>query len=416
MDMQKTIPSPSRSLRRPFRSLSYLVGLALPLCGYQCVASGPGSGDAPALAPGSALSVAPPAAANVNDGAPAEASPSESPSLEVVGRYRYPAGDSQVLDARWASETSAYILRAVDGVQEVELRANATKPRFVIPGRSQVHELPPVLQFLAASSGRVVAGGGGGLVFRESVQEQGDFQLSVSRGSASGGVADLDLDGDRLAILGVPSRELWEKNRDSVIAWTGLLGSGSAGFKPLLTDERAAGSKTHRRKISQARLARSGAIRFSRAGDVFVFPGYEPVVKLISTSGKVKQSWDLAGLGVLGEMNGPDLPETGSNSRVEGQAWLERASRVVEDIVPLGKKSFGLVVRTMVDDRIQRELVRVDDDRVDRFLIPLVSEHRLDRVRADIDEENRLLFVVTDYGFRAREKAASGEILVAALP
>lgn len=338
----------------------------------------------------------------------------EAQAVEILARYRYGAGESPILDVRWATEDSVYLLRGREGVHEHALEEGLPEKRLVLPGERQSPDRIQMQTLFAASSNRLVAAGmAGQFVWRERGARSGEFGATV-RKLPGAGIGDMDLDGDDLALLGIPTGELFEKHSCRGVLWLSSLEDGLKEFDPIVIDKEA-DTPAELGRICTAYIAMAGSIRFTKSGDLLMFAAYEPTLKLLSTSGKVKREWDLVELGILDESFRLADVAPGGDVGSEIVAWSGRGT-IVEDLASLGKATPLLLVRRRESARMIRELVRLEGDSVERFRLPLDASDGLSRVRLDVDNSGRLLLVVADRGVRIRERTAGGEVLVARLP
>lgn len=351
--------------------------------------------------------------------APPSAGPEEekTAALEVVGRYRFGDPAPAAIDVRWASKSSIFVLDARRGVVEHELEEGLPPAREVLPGGDQVKGIRRLVS-MGASGQRVAAASSTRTMLWNAEGGGAPGRTFEIHSGQPGSVADIDLDGDTLALLGwAPLEEGTEIEPDAPV-WIGSLARGLEGMRPLLRDSKAVPGSDDLARMGFAIHSDAGSLRFTPEGDLLVFVGHRPVLQRVTSAGKVKAEWDLIAAGVFG---GASLFAEGmyeSTSGHEGHtAWMGKGT-IVDDIVVFGKSTPGLLVRKPAEGKIQRRLAVLEGEAVTWYSLPVGTSAERVRLRADAAKNGDLVVLVTDRAAGAveAEKHPDLEVLVLRQP
>lgn len=256
-------------------------------------------------------------------------------------------------------------------------------------------------------------GGAGGVVMAEHLGLSRDYVAVASplsqlvwtsrgRGDARGALGtwdtpdrapisffeDIDLHGERLAILGLMRSETG-MSRDGAIAWLGELGAPAVELRPFAYAKAGPGA----RPFDVCAAFAIGKVRFLKNGTLLLVPGAESGAYLYSAKGELVRAWDTRelGVGVDCDLDDEALIRFGSDVR----ARLEYVNKhvTVDEILPthLGP---ALLLRTVDRTGTRWKLAVLGDDgsmlQVD---VPLTSASRNSHLRGDVLEERVILLL-----------------------
>lgn len=209
-------------------------------------------------------------------------------------------------------------------------------------------------------------------------------------------IGDLDVFGERLAILGAQRDAKGEYAPEGALAWTGRIGTDPLSWTPLFLSE----SGEHALNFARCGQMRVGALRFLADGSLFLVPGVEGGAYLYGPAGQLERAFAAEKLGFD---TGCPLDQKAANDYgidEEGRwAWVNRR-RVVDDVLPLPDGRIGLLVRELKDGKPRFELVRVDrGGSIDRCTVPVATDHVFARLKADV-RGDEIVLLLTQEGFR----------------
>jgi hypothetical protein len=338
--------------------------------------------------------------------------------LEILSRFEIPKAAAQAgaMDARWASKDSIYLGYRTLGVFEVEVGKQLREVREVFPpgSRGGAATIQNVFN-VAATDDYVLAWSVANEVgWRETSSES---QVHVKR--MLGWFDDMDVSGDKVAILGYPGVQDFGDS-DFAYLWIGDLSDELTQWRPIR--ELSVPTAGHARKAFGRLL---GSLRFLPNGDLIVVPFVKPGVFLHSQAGKVKASWtpeqlegslrgDL-GLKTAAEpTNELSIMETAPpKSGDEVLKHLESLRIVILDVVPVGKKP-GVLVRYGAGASTGFYLGVLADE-IQWYKLPLQSHPATARIRADaLEKGDKLVVLATGRG--APDEGTKAQIYVLRLP
>jgi hypothetical protein len=222
-----------------------------------------------------------------------------------------------------------------------------------------------------------------------------------------GVTTDLDLQGDRLLLLGRPSApEGGDWAGQEGIAWLGSLDKHLEDFTPVLADASGVAS-THLWKCGTLAI---GAVRFLADGSFIVVPGFQPGATLFDAGGHPIRVWSGPETGLDTDCGAEETVVQGDpSSRLE---WLNR-HRVLEDVLPLAEGPALLIRFLGQDKRIHWELQILGAQSSRLVEVPLSSAGPTSHLRGDV-RNGRIVFLLSQY-FPLMDSSKAGEIVVAEL-
>ncbi|MEM7349290.1 MAG: hypothetical protein AAF657_00695 [Acidobacteriota bacterium] len=207
-------------------------------------------------------------------------------------------------------------------------------------------------------------------------------------------VADLDIFGDRLLILGAQRNEKGEFAPDGAIAWLGPLSEDLSKLKTVLYSEAGARVKP----INDCGSFEISNVRFLPDGSLVIVPGVEFGVLLYDANGKLQRTWQSESLGFDA---GCKLTEEEAfllkNDEPARWNWVNQR-RTVDDILPLAEGP-GLLIRTRGPDETTWRLKILDrkDGGVRTCDIPISSPSGLTQLHGDVAGD-RVVFLLWVHG------------------
>jgi len=339
-------------------------------------------------------------------GARAENPPS---ALRILGRTPLPPGHSVAKDIRWANDDSVYVVRALDGVFEVEL--GGTLRRRLMPAVETFAAIQHYDRLAVSDEILAVASRDWSLAWRprESLPDR-TFLLENKPIALT---EDMDVQGDRYLLFGLPKNE-HPFASDGAVVWLGTLSSGLKDLRPVLFDEGGAGVP----HFAACRAHGLGVARFLRDGSFVVVPGFEKGVLLFAADGHRLRSWKSEEVGIDTDCSGlGDQDKKALWTKPEAwQLWLNR-HRAVDDVLPLPQGP-GLLVRSWGQDhQAHWELKILSSSGVRTFTVPVVGRRPTDRLRGDV-RNGRIALLLSASGFYGSPYASdpAGEVVLMEIP
>jgi len=317
--------------------------------------------------------------------------PGKAPILRILWDQELASDPSPAMDVRWASARSVYVAWLHHGVSELTMDGNFTALRNLFPDTRGAHTPLRYLPFhrLAVSQEHVVAAS----LFRTLGYRPlhgTDGHVVITK--ASVGIAeDIDVSGNRLLLVGDP--ELRVLPIGGGIAWLGPLSAYPArDLKPILHD---AGHGSFPNLINCYEL-QLGAARFLPDQTFVVVPGSQPGAHLFDSAGQLLRTWDTAALGLDGDAGCGSITteqlERLHISQTARYAYLNQ-HRVLDGILPLAEGP-GLLIRSVVDGKIQWQLKVLQPAATLVYDLPLTGSSPQDRLRGDV-RGNRIVLLLT---------------------
>ncbi|MEO8504575.1 MAG: hypothetical protein ABI609_11805 [Acidobacteriota bacterium] len=189
---------------------------------------------------------------------------------------------------------------------------------------------------------------------------------------------DIDLRGDRLAILGL-MRSANGMSPDGAIAWIGRLGAKHVELRPITFSTVGKGASPE----NLCAFTMVGKIRFMPDGRLVVLPGAEPGVFVYSADGKLEQTLDTAAQGLDLRCNFDEATRLRFGSDVRARFAYLNQFTTVDEILPLDQGP-ALILRTAGPLGTRWDLVAFDRSGATRKVrLPITSTSVQMHLRGD---------------------------------
>jgi hypothetical protein len=339
-------------------------------------------------------------------GAP-PASPPAAAGFRILTDVALPKAFEWASDVRWASDKSVYLAASIDGTFEVSLDPSRPTPKEMIPGRSKPGGFLASQRVAASSQFLVAAGPGLSLTWRrldDPARVEEPFDI----------IKGIDVQENRLAVLGARRDEDGKFGTDGAIAWTGALERKHELLRPILYDVTGPGART----LSRCSAFPLGAVRFLPNGSLVVVPGVQPGVNLFDKSGKLVRTWDSSAVGIDADCQGLTDQQGWylDGHALERQAWLNQR-HILNAVLPFAQGP-GLVVRTVAQGRTHwaLKLLRLDGS-VQNLEIPLEGNNESFYLAGDL-RAGKIVFLLYESLSRGGGKThpTPPRLIVANLP
>ena len=219
-------------------------------------------------------------------------------------------------------------------------------------------------------------------------------------------VMDVDVQGDRIVVLGADTDDTGTWAADGGLAWIGTMEGEKLELSLLALSDKGRGSQS----VARCHFLESGAVRFLPDGSILVVPGVESGVYLYDRRARLIRTWQTEPLGIL-----DDCPfDAEQTSQMAGDpaarwAWLNRF-RTVEDIVPAAGEP-ALLVRSVMKGRTSWSLTTLlADGKTRNQTLPVTQDGERWHARADI-YEGRLMLLLFEYALPG-EKATPPRLVI----
>lgn len=306
-------------------------------------------------------------------------------------------------DVRWDSASSVLITAGQMGIFEVLTDTPDQPPRQVTPRNGEPGGFWLSTR-LGSSPTNLVTGAPGRSYYTTTRSKYEPRQEVLDT------IADLDLFGDQLLILGSWRDENGAYTPDGAIAWLGPVGAGQKGLRPVLYSSYGPGA---RGMGECGNLGLSGA-RFLADGSFVLVPGVEPGIFWYSKSGELQRTWESSAIGLEDECK-PMLGITGP-IRIDPHAqnqWLGQR-RVVDEILPLAAGP-GIIIRERHGAEIHWRMAMLTiDGKVSWLDLPLKGSSTYSHLKGDV-RGSRIVFLVVEHGKEIQKPAAVPRIVLAEL-
>jgi hypothetical protein len=202
---------------------------------------------------------------------------------------------------------------------------------------------------------------------------------------------DIDLHGDRLAILGL-MRSDTGMSPDGAVAWVGSIGPRDVDLQPVHYSAAGKGA----RPFDACSGFAAGKVRFLDDGRLLVVPGAEPGIFLYSTEGKLERTWDTVSLGLDLRCDFDDDTLLHFNSDVP--ARLEYIARflTVDEALPTSPDPSLLLRRVDADETRWHMVLLHEDGSTTRIDVPVTASSRKAHLWGDV-RGDRILLVLREF-------------------
>lgn len=305
------------------------------------------------------------------------------PCLKISGRQALPPELEWVADVRWADAESVFVAAQQIGVHRVTL-SDPSVAELIEPRSKARHGVwAPKILGVSQDYFAVAAP-----VFAYGWRPRPKSGLEAVQPFAS--VSDLDVHGNRIALLGAQRDDQNRFAPDGAIAWTGPIDQAPEKLKAVYYSVSGPGAWN----AGACAMMEVGSIRFLADGSIVVIPGVEPDVHRFSAEGRLLETWSSERVGFEAECDITEKQMYELSVDEPGRwAWVN-ARRTVDEILPLADAP-GLLVRTVADGKTSWRLKRLrSGGAVDTCEVPLTVDSELAHLRGDVrgDEVVLLLF------------------------
>ncbi len=322
------------------------------------------------------------ACASVSQSADLETKPTAKPAIRVLASYELAGNKSIAYDLRWAGQNSVYLTSSLEHVSEHRLAAGLPVVRELFPS-PRVFDSGMVYSNLAVSAETMVVSSPFMRIAWRPIGPSKGRQVDFER-QQLGHIEDMDLQGDRLAWVGLSKEYFNGPNADnSGLAWVDFLTDHLDSPQRLISDIATGRAGTRLMVCAGFRI---GAVRFQPDGSLLVAPGFVDEVALFDSGGRKLRSWDLRLFGVDVAAACAKLTEA-ERQGMEGQLslygnWINRQTVLEEALAtPAGP---ALVIRTMKGGLPTWRLHVLGAEKVTSFDLPLRAETPYDRLTGDV--------------------------------
>ncbi|HEX9733598.1 MAG TPA: hypothetical protein VGG06_16620 [Thermoanaerobaculia bacterium] len=308
---------------------------------------------------------------------PAAGVPSLPPCFEGLSEHPLPESLERATDVRWAGESEVFVVSTRTGVFRLSLDQPDAAPKLELAaGERRSASWAPFALAVSDSHFAVSA-----LAFAVGWRRRG-YEEGLEAQEYFESVPDLDLWREKILVLGMRKNDKgggYESN--GAYVWLGSMGSsGLADLRPLAFS--SDGSQA--RAMDGCAPFKIGAVRFLTDGSFVVAPVCEPGVFLFRSDGVLEHTWQSEELGFDG---GCDLSEEQVyqlSVDIESRGEWINARRIVDDVLPLEGRRFGLIIRERVDGSTRWTMEVVSpESRIDRCDVGLSKTSPWVHLRAD---------------------------------
>jgi hypothetical protein len=221
---------------------------------------------------------------------------------------------------------------------------------------------------------------------------------------------DLDVEGDRMLVLGLRRGDNGKLAPDGGIGWLARLTDRLAGLRTVQVSVSGAGA----RGLDACAGMGLGRVRFLLDGSFVIVPGAEPGIFLRDRRGRLLKTWpaDLVGFDAGCPISESEVLRF-SASTAARYSWINQR-RVLDEVLPL-PQGIGFVVRRRSQGVTRWQLsVLSPEGKVVRYDIPVTSPSEYARLAGDARGGRIALLVRLDTP--GTPPAGSSHILVVRLP
>jgi hypothetical protein len=224
-------------------------------------------------------------------------------------------------------------------------------------------------------------------------------------------ITDLDVYGNRLAVLGTRRAENGKIAVDGAIAWIGSLDRGLSDLRAVVKSVDGDGA----RSMDACSNFELGAVRFLPDGKLLVVPGAEPGAYLIDPSGKLLYTWQTEQLGLDARCDfDDDKRDLMSQSPEPRWAWINQF-KTVDEILPLPQGP-GLVMRSVSPAGTRWQLAVLRPGGAPAVQpIPLSSPSSMAHLRGDV-HGSRVVWLMFEEGRPEKPLSIKPRLIVTEVP
>lgn len=315
---------------------------------------------------------------------------------------------ARATDIRWDDDTHVLVAGVRDGTFRISLgETDRTPLEIAFPhlpnsGARGSHVL------LGASPAVLAAAAGAHLLTWFSRQGSGPQPIRTEEGFDS--FEDLDVDGDRIVVLGLRRDDKGKLAADGGIAWTARFASQLTDLRTVQVSVSGAGA----RGIDSCAGMGLGRVRFLPDGSFVVVPGAEPGIFLRDRGGRLLKTWpaDLVGFDAGCPITESEMLRFSANVAAR-YGWINRR-RVLDEVLAL-PQGIGFVVRSRSQGVTRWQLsVLSPEGKVAHYDIPVTSPSEYARLAGDARGGRIALLLNLDTP--ETPPAGSARVLVAQLP
>jgi hypothetical protein len=332
--------------------------------------------------------------------------PGSGSAIRALSEVPLPASLRYARDVRWASDRSVYVANLRSGVIEVALDGRSPLTRAAIPGASAAGGFWMSGPLGVSSTYLAVASPVFNLTWRrldQPVRQEESFEF----------IHDIDVQDNRLAVVGARRDARGTFAPDGDIAWIGSLDKGLADLKPLIYSSLGPGA----RNMNACGTFGIGAVRFLADRTLLVVAGVQPGISQFDARGRLFRSWDTVALGIDTDCASIDREQTAlfARSFPKRLGWIN-ARTTVDDILPLAAGP-GLLIRRIASGRTTWTLkvLRADGTTLS-FDVPIVSRGITEHLKGDLRQGQMALLLWAYSQDGMPDKAPPPHLYLAAAP
>jgi hypothetical protein len=327
--------------------------------------------------------------------APSATAPAKQTFADLPNPQRFEFGRalSAAFDIRWDGDSAVLVLRSQTGLFRHRLEKGLPVDGQLLPGPKQIGARIPSLAAFGSSSGLTMASSTGtAIVFSPDAfpQLKAEGYLIENLG---GTIADLDVHGSRVAMLGVPTTAVIESGRfrDGIV-WVGEVDNRQIGkFEPIWSPGEQTEDARYAMYVHNG--SASGSLRFSEDGSLLVALGDREEIIRLTPGGEVKARWHLKDLlGSQEKALGDFVALRKRGFAVDTyNKWIDESSLLIDDVFFIGR-SPAVVVRDISASGTRWLLGILTSDGATWHRIPIGSIDSRARLRADA-HQGKLVFL-----------------------
>jgi hypothetical protein len=324
--------------------------------------------------------------------------------VSAVGAWKIEKDEPLVVDLgvaqdiRWASDTQVFIAEGRNGV---------TVRRIDVPGTVEGYAILPAKKGGYFFSSRMAASPG----FVAVASPLSSFSWRARKADATlhqpipiGMVMDLDVHGDRIAVLGGDTDQKGG-TPDGIVSVASL--SRNVNDRTILLEGPTGKAG---KELARCHFFETGAIRFLEDGSLVVVPGLEPGIFQFSPTGKLLRTWQTDGLNVLDDcrINDEQMVDMAADFAKRAE-WVSRYT-TVEDILPFSDGP-ALLLRTVRNNATTWEVAYLrDGGKITREPLQIRSPNPRAHLRGDV-RGKRVALLLFDHELPGNQPLAPRLIL-----